>query len=144
MDTLHSAALGLGVALQPINLFFCFVDVRDVARVHVQALEGADVEGRFIMPGHSTSMLGLARLMRKVVSDTKAPVRAIPDWMLYVAAPFSPQLSLRYLRRHLGVEFLFDDSRLRAQFGSCYRPLEESVVDSVRSLRSIVRAQSPS
>src|SRR5262245_53897825 len=27
MDALHAIALGLGVALQPINLFFCFVGV---------------------------------------------------------------------------------------------------------------------
>lgn len=119
------------------NLFFSFADARDVGRVHVEALENPDIEGRFIMPGHSTSVLELARLMKRRVKDSKAPERVIANWRMYMTALLSRRLSFRFLRRHLGVEFKFDDARLRAHFPSCYRALEETVVDSIQSVREL-------
>jgi dihydroflavonol-4-reductase len=117
------------------NLFFSFVDVRDVARAHVEALANPAIEGRVLMPGHSISMPALSQMIKRLVNDSKAPKQVIPDWAMYLSAPFVRRLSLRYLRRHLGVEYRFDDARARAYFPWCYRGLEETVVDSVRSLR---------
>lgn len=133
-------SLDRGAAPGVPNLFFSFTDVRDVGRIHAEALANPEVEGRFIMPGHSTSLQALARLMKKLVKDTRASDRVIPDWLMYVSAPLTRQLSLRFLRRHLGVEFQFDDTRLRAHFPSCYRSLEETVADSVQSVREFRQA----
>lgn len=115
------------------NLYFSFVDVRDLAALHVRAILDRDAEGRFLAPGTSTSMRELSCMIKHAFPASKAPQRTIPDVLMYLSAPFNRKVSFRYLRDHLGVEHRFDDAKVKAQFNLEYRPLEASVIDTVRS-----------
>jgi len=116
------------------DLNFHFVDVRDLAELHVRAALDEQVRGRFIVPGHEMSMLALAAAIKQQFPDSKAPQRRAPDWLVYLGALFNPQLSRRYLQQNLGVRRQFDDSRARRRFNLHYRPLEQSIADTLRSL----------
>jgi nucleoside-diphosphate-sugar epimerase len=119
------------------NFYFSLVDVRDVALAHVRALTESSTEGRFLMPGRSVSMQVLSRMIREAFPNSKAPLRRIPDWLMYLVVPFNRTLSVRYLRDYLGVERLFDDSKLRDKFQIEYRPLRETIVDTIRSVGAL-------
>ncbi|MBA1429398.1 NAD-dependent epimerase/dehydratase family protein [Pseudomonas orientalis] len=116
------------------DLNFHFVDVRDLAELHVRAALDKVIEGRFIVPGHEASMLELAAMIKRRFPDSKAPQRRAPDWLMYVSALFNPRLSRRYLQQNLGVRRAFDDRRTRRTFQLGYRPLEHSIADTLESL----------
>ncbi|NMZ50380.1 SDR family NAD(P)-dependent oxidoreductase [Pseudomonas poae] len=116
------------------DLNFHFVDVRDLAELHVRAALDKVIEGRFIVPGHEASMLELAAMIKRRFPDSKAPQRRAPDWLMYVSALFNPSLSRRYLQQNLGVRRAFDDRRTRHTFQLGYRPLEHSIADTLESL----------
>ncbi|KTT63892.1 hypothetical protein NS383_17610 [Pseudomonas oryzihabitans] len=116
------------------DLNFHFVDVRDLAELHVRAVLDSHVEGRFVVPGREISMLALADSIRQRFPGCKAPHRRAPDWLMYLSALVSPRLSRRYLKQNLGVHRRFDDSRARHVFALDYRPLEQSIADTLLSL----------
>ena len=129
---LHDLHTGKTPACPDLN--FHFVDVRDLAELHVRAALDDVIEGRFIVPGHEASMLELATMIKQRFPDSKAPQRRAPDWLMYLSAMLNPRLSRRYLRQNLGVRRVFDDQRTRRAFQLSYRPLEHSVADTLQSL----------
>jgi dihydroflavonol-4-reductase len=117
------------------DLSFYFVDVRDVAGMHVQAVLDDTVAGRFLVPGTEASMVQLAETIRRHFPDSRAPHRRAPDWLMYLTALLTGRVSVRYLRQNLGAHYLFDDSRARSAFNLRYRPLDQTIIDTIRSLQ---------
>lgn len=97
---------------------FGVVDVRDVALAHLQALRAPDAAGlRFLLTsGPALSLLGIARILRERLGDAAAaaPTEEEPGPEAAVAV-----MSTARARRVLG----FDP-----------RPVEETIVDTARSL----------
>lgn len=106
--------------LEPTAPVFTFVDVRDVALAHVRAIQKPQAGGkRFYVVGGYFSNKRLADVMR--------------------AAGF-PELEGRLPTEGVAVDdfpddvYGFDNTRSREVLGIEYRGLEESVVDTVRSI----------
>ncbi|MFM5923797.1 MAG: SDR family oxidoreductase [Novosphingobium sp.] len=124
---------------------FCMVDTRDVAQLHVLALEApADtIRGeRFIgSSGPFFKIIDVARvLLERMGADArKVPTRVMPNWLVRVMARFMPPL--RQLLGELGRTRSMSSAHAQQVLGWKPRPPEETAVDCARSLidRGIVK-----
>jgi dihydroflavonol-4-reductase len=122
---------------------FGVVDVRDVADLHVRALNAPNMAGeRFIASGPFLTMVEIARLLkdRLGADGRKIPTRKLPDFLVHISALFDPMV--RQVIGELGKTRAIDASHARKMLGWVPRPAEESLVDTARSLiaMGVVRA----
>jgi dihydroflavonol-4-reductase len=122
---------------------FGVVDVRDVADLHVRALQAPGMAGeRFIASGRFLKLREVAELLRTTLGPQAARVstRRVPDWLVRLAARFSPLA--RAVVGELGSVRHQDATHAQAVLGWATRPVEQSIVDAARSLLAlgIVRA----
>ncbi|MEX2379374.1 MAG: NAD-dependent epimerase/dehydratase family protein, partial [Vicingaceae bacterium] len=65
------------------DLMFGYVDVRDVAKAHLLALERADAQGRHLLAERTASVLDLVELLKeKYGNQYKLPLMKAPKWLL--------------------------------------------------------------
>lgn len=117
------------------RLGFSFVDVRDVADLHVRAMTAPEAAGqRFIAARDFAWMADLAALLRASLGDaaSKVPTRRIPDFVLKFAAVFDR--SLASVTPRLGERRAFSSAKAQRVLGWQPRPVEEAVLDCARSL----------
>jgi dihydroflavonol-4-reductase len=114
---------------------FGVVDVRDVADLHVRALNGDNMAGeRFIASGPFMKLRDIAEVLRSRlgVEARKVTTRNLPDLLVRVAALFNPLA--KAVVGELGSVRNQDASHAKAVLGWVPRPAEESIVDTARSL----------
>ena len=117
------------------RLGFNFVDVRDVADLHIRAMTAPEAAGqRFIAAGTFGWMADLAILLRARLGDAanKVPTRRVPDFLVRLAALFNKELRSAVPR--LGQKRDFTSAKAQAMLGWRPRPLEETVLNCARSL----------
>lgn len=122
------------------NLGFAVVDVRDLADLHVRALEAPGMDGeRFIGAGKFLWMKQVAAMLRADLG-AQAPKRGVPDFVVRAMALFDG--SLRQVTGELGRSRTVDASHALNVLGWKTRPAEESILDTARSLieHGVVRA----
>lgn len=77
------------------NLTLNVIDVRDVADLHIRAMTNPDAKGqRFLaLAGGKISLPEIARLLKQEMPavSTKVSARILPDWLVRIAALFSPK-----------------------------------------------------
>lgn len=114
---------------------FSFVDVRDVADLHLRAMtaDGAGGE-RFIAAGPFFWMSEVAALLRDRLGEAaaKVPKRNLPDLLVRAAGRFDP--GIRSILNQLGVKHEYSSEKSEARLGWTPRPAEEMFVDCARSL----------
>lgn len=114
---------------------FPFVDVRDVASLHLLAMTRPEAKDeRFLASsGPSLSVLALSRLLRERCGAiaAKTPDREIPSWLLRAVAPFTPAVraTLPQLDMHLSAS----SAKAERLLGWKARPNGDAVVDMVES-----------
>ena len=117
------------------DIGFGVVDVRDVADLHVLALTAPGMAGeRFIASGRFMKLREIADVLRAGLGAQahKVPTRNVPDWLVRVAALFNPLA--RASVGELGSVRNQDASHARAVLGWAPRPVEQSILDTARSL----------
>jgi dihydroflavonol-4-reductase len=117
------------------DIGFGIVDVRDVADLHVRALEAPGMAGeRFIASGRFMKLREVADILRAELGPQAAKVttRNVPDWLVRVAALFNPLA--RAVVGELGNVREQDAEHAKAVLGWATRPEGESIVDCARSL----------
>ncbi len=114
----------------------CFVDVRDVADLHVRAMLDPAARGeRFLATaGDSMPLIDVARLLRDHLGPAarKVPTRILPNWLVRLAALKDP--SLRGIVAQLGKDMNASGDKARRLLGWTPRPREEAILASARSL----------
>ncbi len=114
---------------------FGIVDVRDVADLHIRALNAPGMAGeRFIASGPFLKMIDIARIMKDRLGDDarKVPTRKLPDFLVKLSSLFDPVV--RQVIGELGKTRHMDASHAREVLGWVTRPVEETIVDCARSL----------
>jgi dihydroflavonol-4-reductase len=124
------------------RLGFAVVDVRDLADLHVRALNAPGMANeRFIGAGPFMMMREVGQLLHDRLGPEarKVPKRVIPDFVLRLMAVFDG--SIKQVVGELGRTRAADSAHAMAVLGWKMRPAEESIIDTARSLidREIVK-----
>ena len=145
----YSASVGIVKKLLDGSLRACpdigfgVVDVRDVADLHVRALTASNMAGeRFIASGRFMKLREIAEVLRAGLgadldanfasAASRITTRNVPDWLVRLVARFNPVA--RAVVGELGSVRNMDASHAKAVLGWATRAVEDSILDSARSL----------
>jgi dihydroflavonol-4-reductase len=117
------------------RLGFSFVDVRDVADLHIRALTTAAAGGeRFIATDRFLWTQDVAKILRERLGDaaSKVPTRVAPNLMIRAMALFDG--GIRSVVGDLGKQTWFSSEKARSMLAWETRPVEDSIEDTARSI----------
>jgi dihydroflavonol-4-reductase len=114
---------------------FSFVDARDVADLQVKAMLAPEAGGeRFIAVAQFLWMAEVAAILRRELGPdaAKVPSRKVPDLLVRAMAIFDP--SVRSIVNQLGRKLAYSGAKAEETLGWSPRPVEETVVETARSM----------
>jgi len=117
------------------QLGYSLVDVRDVAALEILAMKTPAAGGkRFIAANGFMWMEELARILRENLGDAakKVPSRNAPNFLIKLMGVFDA--SVKSIVPQLGVRTDYSCERAKSELGWQPRPVEDSVLDTARSL----------
>jgi nucleoside-diphosphate-sugar epimerase len=118
------------------RLSFGFVDVRDVADLHLRAMTHPDAKGeRFLaVAGESISILEIAKVLKRRMGATakRVPTRQLPNWLVRLAALRDPAVKL--ILPELGKIKSSSNEKAKRMLGWAPRSNEEAIVATAESL----------
>jgi dihydroflavonol-4-reductase len=120
------------------KLGFGFVDVRDVAEMHIIAMREPEAAGeRFIATDRFLWMSDVGQILRDRLGPeaSKVPTRTVPNFVVRTMARFDPEL--RSVVGDLGRRRNVSSEKARTKLGWQPRPIEDSIVDTARSLLQV-------
>ena len=112
-----------------------YVDVRDVAAVHVAAMENSATGGcRLIVSDESLSLMEIAEILRREFPSfaRKLPRRELPDWLVSIISLFDK--SLRDSAAFIGVRKKSDASGAATLLGRRLISARVAAIETGRSL----------
>eukprot|EP00331_Platyophrya_macrostoma_P002661 CAMPEP_0176424174 /NCGR_PEP_ID=MMETSP0127-20121128/10693_1 /TAXON_ID=938130 /ORGANISM="Platyophrya macrostoma, Strain WH" /LENGTH=510 /DNA_ID=CAMNT_0017805207 /DNA_START=79 /DNA_END=1611 /DNA_ORIENTATION=- len=136
MRTIHDLASGSPYFPFAPNLYWNFVDVRDVAEAHVRAMEHPDIsEQRIIVSTDCLSLSEIGALIKKSHPHLSPPTYSAPSWITLIVAPLShAKVKMAFLWRNLGVKKVLDNRKCLELLDMQMTPLERTIADSVEQL----------
>jgi nucleoside-diphosphate-sugar epimerase len=118
------------------KLSFGFVDVRDVADLHLRAMTNPAAKGeRFIaVSGDTISMLDVAKVLKRRMGALakRVPTRELPNWLIRIAAIRDP--AVKALLPQLGKIRNATSEKAKRVLGWAPRSNEEAIVATAESL----------
>ncbi|WP_372660561.1 SDR family oxidoreductase [Amycolatopsis kentuckyensis] len=116
-----------------------YVDVRDVADLHLRAMTDPAAAGeRFLaISGHSLWVREIAAILRSRLGDraAKVPTRELPVWTARVLARVNP--GLRVLGPQLGRNHDASAEKARRVLGWSPRPIADTIAETAESLLAL-------
>ena len=116
------------------QIYMGIVDIRDVAIAHAVAMELPTAKGRYILHNEALWMQEIAKRLIPHFPEHRIPTRRLPNVLMYAAAIFDKRVSLGWAWRNLGRKLIVDNSKAIRDLGLAYRPVEQTLVDTCRSL----------
>jgi dihydroflavonol-4-reductase len=122
-----------------LSMAWGFVDVRDVARAHVLALQVASATGRYLCAAEVVSMRQTIAILREhgyadAPFSTRAFDHSVGNLMARLASWFQPPGIGSYLRTHIGRVPRLDNSKIRTELGLTFRPVVDSITETAADL----------
>jgi nucleoside-diphosphate-sugar epimerase len=118
------------------KIIFGAVDVRDVADLHLRAMENPAAKGeRFLaVAGDFVAMVDIARMLKKRLGPAakKVPARELPNWLMRIVAKFEP--AARQILPELDRKKNGTNEKAKRVLGWSPRSTEDSVVATAESL----------
>lgn len=116
--------LGLGV-----------VDVRDLARAHMEAGYREDADGRHIISGHNTNILELGKaLIEKYGDRYPVPRQSLPKWVVWLVGPIVGGISRKFVANNVDVKWRADNTKSKRALGMTYRPMKTSMEEMFQQM----------
>jgi dihydroflavonol-4-reductase len=111
---------------------FAISDVRDVAAMHLAALQKPESIGqRYLCTGPYMTFERVAEILRKAYPDYPVTSRVVPDWLIRIIAAFGGPT--RQIINDVGNEKHFDGSKGEALLGRAYRSVEDAILSAAES-----------
>jgi dihydroflavonol-4-reductase len=111
---------------------FSIVDVRDVADMHVAALEKPEAIGqRYLATAEYMPFPAVAKIVREAYPNHKVTSREVPDWIIRLIARFGGPA--RQIINDIGNEKIFDGSKGERLMGRKYVPAKQSILDTAEA-----------
>ena len=117
------------------KLGFSFVDVRDVADLHVLAMTSPEAGGeRFIAVNKFLWMNEVGAVLRERLGERarKVPTRTVPSIAVRAMSLFDP--AIRSVVSDLGKRVDYSAEKAKTRLGWSPRPVEDSIADTAESL----------
>lgn len=116
-----------------------YVDVRDVALAHVEAMENSKASGRYLCSGESIWSMEMAQILRDNFPDAKVPGMEMTGALMtglmkFVFSKFSSDPQMHYVANHLGRIAQFNDNKLHRELGIKYRDVRPGWLEVVRQM----------
>jgi nucleoside-diphosphate-sugar epimerase len=142
INTSHTSLIGLTNGRIPVvmALEWPLVDVRDVARAHILAMENPAAAGRYIIAAETRTVRQVLELLRaKGWGDRyRLPSigfdNAVGVALTRAAVRFQPAGTRDYMRNHLGGEMRFDNSKARRELEIEFRDVDQTILDTMSDL----------
>ncbi|MDB2593482.1 NAD-dependent epimerase/dehydratase family protein [Euryarchaeota archaeon] len=122
-----------------LNAHLNFVDVRDVAQAHVNAIENGQDGGRYIVHKTGLWMKGLGVALRRILPERKWPVARLPTLLALVMAGFHPKLTVKQVRSSTGRHVNYDIQDTEQMLGINLRSIDSTLTDSMESFEELSR-----
>ncbi|MEM6635979.1 MAG: NAD-dependent epimerase/dehydratase family protein [Pseudomonadota bacterium] len=111
------------------------VDVKDVAAMHLKALEDPSTAGkRYLATTSWVTMRDVAETLQHAYPDRKIAKRQAPKLLLQFLSLFDP--SIRTILPALGIHLTIDNTRAREDMGMEFTPVEEALLESARAIEA--------
>jgi dihydroflavonol-4-reductase len=142
INTSHTSLIGLTNGSIPAVLAFHWpmVDVRDVARAHIVAMENPAAGGRYIVAAEARTMRQVIELLRANGWGDRYKLpsigldNAVGVALTRFAARFQAAGTRDYMRSHLGGEMRFDNTKARRELGLDFRDVDQTILDTMDDL----------
>jgi len=127
-----SGLLAGSVPAMPSN-GFSIIDVRDVAALHVAALEKPETIGqRYLATAEYTPFPKVADILREAYPDWTITMKRAPDWIIKLIASFGGPA--RQIINDIGNEKVFDGSKGERLLGRSFIGARESILATAESV----------
>jgi len=110
-----------------------FVDVRDVAKAHIQAGFTPLASGRHICVSDHKDFLDVANVIRIAHPQYPLPKSYVPKFLFWLIAPFIG-FTRKYVKLNVGIDIKFDNSFIRKDLAMEFIPFEKTVSDHFTQL----------
>ncbi len=111
---------------------YSIIDVRDVADMHVAALEKPEAIGqRYLATSEYMPFPKVAQVVQELYPDRKVVSNVVPDWIIRLIAMFGGPA--RQIINDIGNEKVFDGRKGEALMGHPYIPARQSIHDTAES-----------
>jgi dihydroflavonol-4-reductase len=115
------------------KLTFAYVDVKDVARMHVAALENSATIGqRYLATSNSLSFLEVANAMKSAFPGRKFVTRVAPNFLIKFVGIFDK--TVRTTFPFLGKPMITANAKAEKAFNFKFRPAREAIIESAKFL----------
>ncbi len=110
------------------SLEFGVVDVRDIARAHIQAAI-FPAKGRHIIVNESMTMIEISKMLQRLYGSTyKLPNMELPKLMMYLVG-WTQGMGWKTVKNNIGLPLKFDNSKSKTELKIDYLPLEQTFKD---------------
>jgi dihydroflavonol-4-reductase len=122
-----------------MDLNWGFVDVRDVAKAHILAMETDSASGRYLCSAEAIHMRELVGLLKSSGFDTyalpKIDLTGKAGSLLIKALSYTqPKDTGTYIRINVGRTMRYDNSKIRKELGISFIPFKESLIEAVNDM----------
>ncbi len=119
------------------DLMFGFVDVRDVAKAHIMALEDPQARGRYLLANEVLSLYDFSKIIGKIYGRKyRLPRMKAPKILVDLLAP-SYDLSRKFVRRNVGHQIKLNSQKSREQLHLAYTSIETTIKDMVERMETL-------
>ena len=128
-----------GVYPAIMSISWGMVNVRDVAKAHVAAMEKKEAKGRYLVANDSITMGEVIDLLQEAgYNGYKIPslkmTGSIGSFLMKMASYTQPKGTGDFMRTHIGKVMRFDNSKTKRELGIEFIPVKQSILDSVKDL----------
>jgi dihydroflavonol-4-reductase len=121
-----------------MNLTWGFVDVRDVAKAHILALQ-PNAKGRYLCASDTLPMREVVEIMTKNGFDKyKLPKLgmdcAVGDYAVKLSSYMQPKGIGSYLRTHIGRVPKYDNSKIQSELGLVFSDVRNTILETLADL----------
>lgn len=117
------------------ELQFSFVDVRDVAKAHILALESTTAKGRHIVTNVEMDVFGLTQCIESSFpGEFKLPKMKSPKWLMSILGPLFG-VTRKFVKLNVGIPLKLNNSKSKAELGMSYKPIGVTVTDMVNWMK---------
>ena len=130
------------------NMVFSIVDVRDVARAHLNALLTPEAKGRHILASGQLTFWEATKHLKKHLNLPKLPKFPLPNWLVILVGPWVTKsqgnagVSRALIRRYLSKKPDYDAAKSINQLGIKYRSPEDALLDHITCLQKLTQNKS--